>query len=212
MNFLYWLPQVPQMPPAARSHRPSVIHDELHFALQGVADSMTTQITERLTKRLKGYSAKELKAIMAPVVSVSLEAEFKRELLHPAPESRKRRALLTYVLTQVDARDALGKDVPGAREGRDLVQAGGEWLTSQEASKLLHVSRTHMNTLLDGGALGEILRTAGGHRRVSKEAVLAYKEQSQQRQAAALNAVAEASQRLGLYAGELEGIARKGRR
>lgn len=200
------------MSPAARSHRPSAFHDELHIALQGVADSMTTQITDRLTKKLKGYSAKELKAIMAPVVSGSLEAEFKRELLRTAPDSRKRRALLAHVLTQVDALDALGEIVQSQPVVQQTATSDSDWLTSQEASRVLHVSRTHMNTLLDGGALGEIHRTAGGHRRVSKAAVLAYKEQSKQRQAAALNAMAEASQRLGLYSGELEGVARNGRR
>ena len=173
---------------------------------------MTTQITDRLTKKLKGYSVKELKAIMAPVVAVSLEVEFKRELLRTAPDSRKRRALLAHVLTQVDAHDALGEIVLSQPEAKKSLSTESDWLTSQEASRLLRVSRTHMNTLLDGGALGEIQRTAGGHRRVSKAAVLEYKEQSKQRQAAALNEMAEASQRLGLYSGELEGVARKGRR
>lgn len=194
------------------AHRPPPAPSELHFALQGVAASMTTQLASRLTREIKGVSIRELKAIMAPVISTTLEAEFKRELLGPVPESRKRRALLTHVLTRVDARDALTEVTAASPAHAAVNVADSEWLTSQDASKLLHVSRTHMNTLLDSGVLGEILRTAGGHRRVSREAVMTYKEESKQRQAAALDAVADASQRLELYAGELGGVTRKGRR
>ena len=79
-------------------------------------------------------------------------------------------------------------------------------LTSEEAAKLLHVSRTHLNTLVDTGRLGEVSRTAGRHRRISKAAVLQYKAASKERQAKGLDAMAEASERLGLYDQELEGV------
>jgi hypothetical protein len=53
---------------------------------------------------------------------------------------------------------------------------------------------------LDAGALGGVSRTAGGHRRISKAAVLAYKADSKARQTKGLDAMAQASERLGLYA------------
>jgi hypothetical protein len=74
------------------------------------------------------------------------------------------------------------------------------------------MSRTHVNSLMDSGALGFISRTAGGHRRISRAAVLAYKQDRRQRQAKGLEAMTGASQRLGLYEGELESIPRKKKR
>ena len=72
-------------------------------------------------------------------------------------------------------------------------------LTSEEAAKLLYVSRTRLNTLVDTGRLGEVPRTAGRHRRISKATVLQYKADSKKRQEKGLKAMIKASERLGLY-------------
>jgi excisionase family DNA binding protein len=73
-----------------------------------------------------------------------------------------------------------------------------EVVTSEEAAQLLHVSRTHVNSLVEAGKLGPVSLTEGGHRRISKAAVLHYKAGSKQRQARGLATMTEASQRLGL--------------
>lgn len=70
----------------------------------------------------------------------------------------------------------------------------------------MHVSRTHLNTLADSGALGYVRRTDGGHRRISKAALLKYKATSRQRQAKGLDATVAASQRLALYGAELASL------
>jgi excisionase family DNA binding protein len=79
-------------------------------------------------------------------------------------------------------------------------------MTISEAAKLLHVSRTHLNTLIDEGKLDRVHYTQGGHRRIQRAAVLAYKEESKTTQKKGLNRMVEASERMGLYDKELEGL------
>jgi excisionase family DNA binding protein len=47
-------------------------------------------------------------------------------------------------------------------------------LTSTEAAKLLHVSRGQINLLAESGALGEVRKTVGGHRRISLNGAITY--------------------------------------
>ena len=50
-------------------------------------------------------------------------------------------------------------------------------LTSEEASQLLGFSRTYTNALLDSEEFeGKVVRTNGGHRRVSKQAIVDWKQ------------------------------------
>jgi excisionase family DNA binding protein len=79
-------------------------------------------------------------------------------------------------------------------------------LTSEQAAKLLNVSRPHINKLLDSNLIPGVERMAGGHRRIRKGAVLRYKEQMKQRQANASLEVGRISTELGLYDDELAGI------
>ena len=190
--------------PKARVPRGTKFAGELHVALGGLAGSMSTHLASILAKEAKGFTAKEIGRVVARAMPQVLETEFKRELLASEPGARKRRVLLAHVLTGVDAREIIAV----AADSADDEDA----LTSEQASMLLHMSRTHVNSLLDSGALGPVTRTVGGHRRVSRAAVLAYKQQSKKRQAKGLEAMAQASQRLGLYEGELDGIPRKKKR
>ena len=190
--------------PKARVPRGTKFAGELHVALGGLAGSMSTHLASILAKETKGFTAKEIGRVVARAMPQVLETEFKRELLASEPGARKRRVLLAHVLTGVDAREIIAV----AADSADDEDA----LTSEQASMLLHMSRTHVNSLLDSGALGPVTRTVGGHRRVSRAAVLAYKQQSKKRQAKGLEAMAQASQRLGLYEGELDGIPRKKKR
>lgn len=68
------------------------------------------------------------------------------------------------------------------------------------------LSRTHVNSLADSGALGVVRRTGGGHRRISKAALLRYKALSKERQSKGLDAMVAASQKLGLYDAEVESL------
>lgn len=52
-----------------------------------------------------------------------------------------------------------------------------EWITSEEASQILGFSRTYTNALLASDDFeGSVNRTTGGHRRISKRAVVEWKQ------------------------------------
>jgi excisionase family DNA binding protein len=81
-----------------------------------------------------------------------------------------------------------------------------EMLTSEQAAKLLNLSRPHLNKLLDKGLIIGMQRLDGGHRRISKGAVLRYKAEMKQRQAHASDEVVRLTDEMGLYKSELDGI------
>jgi excisionase family DNA binding protein len=183
----------------------------LHFALENVAQSLAAQLTAAILARTRRQAnSKEIGQVVSDVLPGFLEQEFAQELLQSQEGSRKRRAMLMHVLTAADVQVSAG-DPASALTGVAAVDED-EQLTSEAAAKLLHVSRTHLNTLLDAGMLGEVSRTAGGHRRIPKAAVLTYKAESKARQAKGLDAMVKASQRLGLYKGELAGVPRRAKR
>jgi excisionase family DNA binding protein len=140
------------------------------------------------------------------------------EFFDSSSAARRRRAVLSHLLSTAELASLDEPVMPAATvqssHGRAnrLTSEVGE-LTSEEAAKLLHVSRTHLNTLVDEGALGDVRITQGGHRRIPRAAVLAYKEKSTLAQRRGLDKMTEASQRMGLYDGELEGlpVRKKGR-
>jgi len=80
----------------------------------------------------------------------------------------------------------------------DTAAADTEVLTCESAAKLLNVSRTHVNTLIETGQLKGVRRTTDGHRRILKSEVLRYKAAGKTRQDMGLDAMVEASERLGL--------------
>jgi excisionase family DNA binding protein len=77
-------------------------------------------------------------------------------------------------------------------------------MTISDAAKLLHVSRTYLNALIDEGRLDRVSYSQGGHRRIQRAAVLAYKEQSKITQKRGLKRMVDASQRMRLYDRELK--------
>ena len=183
----------------------------LHFALETLAASLTARVSSFIAAQVKVHSSdaamrKSLKAFMPSL----LEREFTRGLLEDEQGVRERRAMLVHVLTTADVH-ALRLD-PLEAGSKAKAREDDESLTSEEAAELLHVSRTHLNGLLDTGSIPGMSRTEGGHRRIPKAAVLAYKEVSKQRQARGLEAMAVASQGLGLYKDELAGVPRRAKR
>jgi len=68
-------------------------------------------------------------------------------------------------------------------------------LTAEEAAEFLNVSRGHLETLLDGGAVPS--RTTGSGRTVPREALAGYKRAFLARRHAALDELAALSQELG---------------
>lgn len=201
-------PFVPSTPAALT---PQQLANGLHFALEDVAQSLATQVTEAIAARTKRQAnAAAIGQVVMDVLPGFLEKEFTQGLLRNQATARKRRAMLMHLLAAADVQAFVGN--PAGALIETAAGDDGEPLTSEAAAKLLHVSRTHLNSLLDAGMLGAVSRTAGGHRRIPKAAVLAYKANSKARQARGLEAMVQASQRLGLYEDELAGVPRRAKR
>lgn len=196
-------------PKSTRSAK-SAPPDGLRFALADVADSLAAGVSSAIVSETKGRvaTADVIRKTVKDLMPSLLESEFLRRLVENEQGARQQRAVIIHLLSAADMRGTRSHPrVPDTRKPED-----DDVLTSAQAAELLHVSRSHVNTLLDSGALGPVMRTAGHHRRIPKGAVLAYKEESKKRQARGLDAMVQATERLGLYNTELEGVPRRSRR
>jgi excisionase family DNA binding protein len=184
--------------------------DLLRMALDDIAamlsEGLGTLIRTELKKQSKsGAVASAVKEALPQL----LERSFQQSLLESASETHLRRVALMHLLTAAEVKTishevSLLSAFAHTDEGTDV-------LTTEEAAKLLNVSRTHLISLVESGTL-PASRTSGGHRRIPKAAVLAYKGQMQARQRKGLDAMMKASGDLGLYHDELEGIPRRSKR
>ena len=183
----------------------------LRFALADVADALAAGLSSAIVNSARGRaaSADAIRKIVKDLMPSLLEGEFLRRLMENQRGARLKRAVLINLLSAADLGRTRSVRLP-AEFGESADDE--EVLTSEQAAELLHVSRTHVNTLMDSGALGAVVRTAGNHRRVPKAAVLAYREAGKKRQARGLEAMTRASERLGLYDRELAGIPRRSNR
>lgn len=196
----------------ARSLSPPSLDSQLlsavHAAFNGFANALGAQVGAVVAQQVAQQAA--IKTIEKKVVAAMpalLEQAFIADFLLDKDSAHHRRAILAHLLSTAELQKFTGSDlkVPLAAS-IDAVPDEADELTSEDAAKLLHVSRTHLNTLVDTGQLGEVRRTAGRHRRIPKAAVLQYKAASKERQAKGLDAMSEASERLGLYDQELDGV------
>lgn len=182
----------------------------LHVAFEGITKALVAKVNTLIAQQLGRQAAsKTIEQKVAAMMPVVLEQAFILDFLQDNQDSaRLRRAILSHLLSAAELQNVGGSVLiaPLAGMPSEAAPTDAEELTSEAASKLLHVSRTHLNTLVDTGQLGEVRRTAGGHRRISKAAVLQYKAASKDRQAKGLDAMVEATERLGLYDSELDGI------
>jgi excisionase family DNA binding protein len=187
----------------------------LHRVLGALSKDLATQLSALVNAQFGGkqHSREVFEKAVAERVPVLVEQSFFTNFLSDKEVAREHRALLSHVLSTAELQATVGIDwVVCAPKSKDASKAVGsaddadEWLTSEAASKLLHVSRTHLNTLADSGELGDIRRTHGRHRRISKVKLLQYKERTQERQSKGLDAMVTASQKLGLYNAEFEGL------
>lgn len=181
----------------------------LHAAVEGLAKALGAQVNAVIAQQLGRQAAsKTIEKKVADAMPALVEQAFIVGFLQDKKSARHSRAMLAHLLSAAELQSFAGSalKLPVAVLPVDAAAENGDELTSEAAAKLLHVSRTHLNTLVDTGQLGEVRRTAGGHRRISKAAVLQYKAVSKERQAKGLVAMVEASERLGLYDQELEGV------
>lgn len=170
---------------------------DLQFALQGFSDL--------LSQRIEGSADRPGKDMMATLV---MEA-FAATLLSAGDAQRRRRAVLGCLLHGAELGGyAWGRPAHGdaAPEVPRTIDSDDPEMTSEGAAKLLSVSRTHLNSLIEAGEFGAVRRTSGGHRRISKSAILAYWARTKERQLEGLDEMIEASQRLGMYDAEIEDL------
>lgn len=184
---------------------------ELTEVVGGLSGPISARLAAEMAKQVK-VPEKKLRVLFEIAIPGVLQAELENSLLASGPEFRAKRAKLAHVLSSAELAEAVPavmEAMPGIAEA-----APGEdprALTSEEAADLLHVSRSHVNALADAGTLGEVMRTAGGHRRLSRAQVLAYKEQCKRTQAKGLEAMIAASEKAGLYDLELKAAPRRRR-
>ena len=187
-------------------------HDKelLHLALEGVASTFSRQLTKLLRSELKkSDDPKMIDEFVKDVVPQLLESSFQHEVLEANAETQKCRVVLLYMLSSAEMKNCgdepllLLSPMPSGTNDEPK-----ESLTTEEAAKFLGVSRTHLISLIDSEIL-PARRTSGGHRRIPKTAVFAYKQEMKQRQSKGLDAMMESTSALGLYDEELEGIPRR---
>lgn len=184
------------------------LRSAFHAAFNGFANALGAQVSAVVAQQVARQAAsKTIEKKVAAAMPALFEQAFIADFLLDKDSAHHRRAILAHLLSTAELQKFTGSNlkVPLATS-IDAAPDETDELTSEEAAKLLHVSRTHLNTLVDMGRLGEVCRTAGRHRRIPKAAVLQYKAASKERQAKGLDAMAEASERLGLYDQELEGV------
>ncbi|HVZ46108.1 MAG TPA: helix-turn-helix domain-containing protein [Ramlibacter sp.] len=188
-------------PAAAVAARASA--QELQDVVGGLSGAISARLAAELAKKVK-VPEEKLRDLFETTVPHVLQAEFESNLLSRGPVFRAARAKLAHLLSTAELAEAV-PDValPVTAVGDD------DHLTSEEAAELLHVSRSHVNTLADSGAFGDVIRTPGRHRRLARARVLAYREKSKQNQARGLEAMMAASKKAGLYDLELEGTRRR---
>ncbi|MDB5999225.1 MAG: DNA-binding protein [Rhizobacter sp.] len=175
----------------------------LHVAFESFSKALVANVNALIAQQLKRQAAsRTIEKKVADAMPALLEQAFIADFLQDKESARHRRAILAHLLSTAELQSFVD---PAADRASTASADDTAELTSEAAAKLLHVSRTHLNTLVDTGQLGAVRRTAGGHRRISRADVLRYKAASKERQAKGLDAMVQATERLGLYDNELDG-------
>ncbi len=173
-------------------------------------DNVSEGVPKRLTDEFTSETAEHIIAAIGDTVQMreaTVEAFAKFFLDDRQPGTRENRAKLVELLTQLEGFAAASVSANGnLTTGSAAAQWEDIFITSEEAAKLLHVSRPHVNKLLDNGTIPGVHKTEKGHRRVSQEAVLEYKKVLKERQRRGLEQMAEESAELGLYEAESQAV------
>jgi excisionase family DNA binding protein len=92
-----------------------------------------------------------------------------------------RRVKVDYLMDPTQPGSVLLRLVPSTAPG--VVEPAQDLIRTSEAAKLLGLSRPHVAMLCDRGLLGAVEVTQGGQRRVSRDRVLAYRDEHLRRRA-----------------------------
>jgi len=179
------------------TNTPATLRDD-HRPRDALAAQIADAVRSLTGRMLEDVSAsKQARRVSAPQLMKQVMTSIVQSLLLDDAVAQRQRTVLAQLLLTANLRKS---GTLASLQSLSLDdEANDPLLSSEEAAKLLHVSRTHINMLIDSGKLGEITRTVGGHRRIAKTAVLKYKAESKQRRARGFDAMVESSERLGLY-------------
>lgn len=170
----------------------------LHFALSHLGASLADKLAEAFASRSTNRLPRGFEDLLKEMLPKLLEQEFTHDLLAEQPLAQRRRAVLMHVLSSSNLQAIDGPALLDLQPSPIASAEDDEEITSEEAAKILRVSRTHINTLMDRGHLAGS-RTAGGHRRVSKASLEAYKSEARKKQLDGLRQMVSASNEMGLY-------------
>ncbi len=199
------------LPPLMQQH----FLEGIQFALEELSRNVVARITQMVHDQIansRGSAAKSKQALtdaVAEQLPEILEQEFLTRLLSNETSARQHRAVLAHLLSAAEVQASVGAGFapwPWPTGSASSAPNSSEEITSEAASKLLHVSRTHLNALADAGVLGPVRRTEGGHRRLVKAEVMRYLKEAQDRQLKGVQDMMSASDELGLYEDEAKAL------
>lgn len=134
-------------------------HARSHDPLEPLAEAIGSMLTGTGDK--KPDSTAKMSFQVAKVLHQVLEAR--------TPQSRSARMLLIRHLVEIESQDA-------GIEISKTVATADDLIGTAQAAELLGYSRPYVAMLIDQNQLKGATRSAGGHRRVSRAAVLEWKE------------------------------------
>lgn len=201
-------PQVNRRPVVAPSHQPleallrkiedTTLESRLREGLQLLASEITRNFDKAQEKDMAALSPTELLDLLTLC--------FERAFITPRPEladqANRARSTLTSLISIGNVLAFMGPSV-GRAPTREL--ATNDVMSTEDAARLLNVSRPYVIKLADAGKLGLVLKTEGNHRKLLGSEVRAYQEAQQKVGAAALQRVIDVSQEAGAYVNDHEG-------
>jgi excisionase family DNA binding protein len=144
--------------PAARSKNPVPLYDPLEPLAQAIGSM------------LAGTEGK--KQVPSMTLSSQVSKALHQVLETRTPQGRSARLLLMRHLVDIESQDA-GIEIP------KMAATASDLIGTAEAAELLGYSRPYVAMLIDQNQFKGATRSAGGHRRVSRAAVLQWKAQHQ---------------------------------
>jgi excisionase family DNA binding protein len=142
--------------PAAQANSPARSYDPL----KPLAEAIGSVLSDVAGKNQVALSSKLSRALHQV-----LEAR--------TPQSRSARLLLIRHLVDIESQDA-GIEIP-----ESIATPASDLIGTAQAAELLGYSRPHVAMLIDQNQIKGATVSKGGHRRVSRAAVMQWKEQNQ---------------------------------
>ncbi|CAN5556666.1 hypothetical protein BH10PSE16_BH10PSE16_38810 [soil metagenome] len=174
--------------PAARTKNPAPSYDPLEPLAQAIGSMLTATVGKKQATSL--------------TLSSQISKALHQVLETRTAQSRSARLLLMRHLLEIESQDA-GIEIP------KMTATASDLIGTAEAAELLGYSRPYVAMLIDQNQLKGATRSAGGHRRVSRTAVLEWKAQHQAASKGVGAGMRAEGQKIGAYKStEVEAIRR----